>query len=73
MSVPVKALRGAVSDACCFCGQAVEHPDSERITISARWGGVGEERTQDWEAHRKCLAERIHERVKDSGPFFIDD
>ena len=71
--MPLDALRGPVtSDICCFCGQSVEHSDSERIRLSVRWQDGGKERTQSWGAHHECVAERMRERVAGTGPFFGD-
>jgi hypothetical protein len=70
-TVPVDALRGrAAPEVCCFCGLSVKHSGSERISLSVRWRDAGRERTQDWSAHRSCLAERMHETVSGAGPFF---
>ena len=72
-TVPTGQLRGPVTaDVCCFCGEDVEHTDGERIRLSARWVDDGQEKTQSWGAHRKCLAERMHDRVSGDGPFFGD-
>jgi hypothetical protein len=73
MSMPIHAATGRTSDVCCFCGQGIEHTDSERIGIDARWEEGGNERQQSWGAHRKCLRERMHEAVMGEGPFFGDD
>ena len=73
MSMPLRAETGRGSDLCCFCGQGIEHTDTERIRIDARWEGGGTERRQSWIAHRTCLLERMHEAVTGQGPFFADD
>ena len=72
-TVPVDELRGPVgADICCFCGQSVEHSDAQWIQVTAQWSDSGETRAQSWGAHRKCLAERMHERVAGTGLFFGD-
>jgi hypothetical protein len=72
-NVPVNDLRGPVTaDVCCFCGQGVEHSDEQRLRLSVRWVEEGRERTQSWAAHHACLAERMHDRVSGTGPFFDD-
>ena len=70
--MPVDEMRAAPVDAelCCFCGKVVADEEGERIRVSARWTDRGDERTQSWEAHRACLAERIHDSVSGTGPFF---
>ena len=71
MSVPLEALRGLMTpEVCCFCGQVVKDPGSEHLSLAARWEGGSGEGTQSWAAHRACLAERIHDTVKGTGPFF---
>jgi hypothetical protein len=71
MSVPVSGLQApAPAGVCCFCGEVVEHSDSERIRLDARWEADGTEREQSWVAHRKCLFDRLHDRARDEGPFF---
>ena len=55
---------------CCFCGESIDDTVDGSITVSASWLEGGEERSQDWGAHRTCLAERLHERVRGTGPFF---
>jgi hypothetical protein len=62
----------ATAEVCCFCGESVEHFDSERIRLGVRWVEDGQERSQGWEAHKRCLAERMHERAAGTGPFFGD-
>lgn len=70
-TMPVAGARGQVtSDVCCFCGERVDQADSERVGVTARWIDERGERTQNWGAHRGCLAERMHERVSGTGPFF---
>ena len=70
-TMPVNEPRGPVtSDLCCFCGESVEQADAERIRLSARWLEDGQEQTQDWGAHHRCLAERMHPSVSGAGPFF---
>ena len=67
MDVP----RGPVTtDICCFCGRAVEPSDGNRIRLSVSWLDESSERTQSWDAHRDCLAERMHEAVAGTGPLF---
>jgi hypothetical protein len=66
--MPVDNPRGPA--VCCFCGQAVEQSDRNRIQLSASWVGGGREQTQSWDAHRDCLAERLYEAVAGTGPFF---
>lgn len=58
------------ADVCCFCGRRVEHSDSEYIRLSAQWSDEGNESSQNWGAHRSCLAERMSETVAGTGPFF---
>jgi hypothetical protein len=73
MSLPVSDSTGPVtSDVCCFCGESLEHANPEYIRIAARWEKDGAERQQSWGAHHGCLLERMHERVKEHGPFFGD-
>ena len=61
------------SGICCFCGEAVEHADPERVGISVRWIDGDDERQQSWLAHQRCLFERMHDSVKSQGPFFGDN
>jgi hypothetical protein len=68
ISLPQQQRRGPVTpESCCFCGEDVGE-DSVEVTV--RWLENGQERAQTWRAHRACLAERLHERVRGSGPFF---
>ena len=53
-------------------GRAFVQAESEPIRLSARWTEEGNEQTQSWSAHRRCLAERMHESVSGTGPFFGD-
>lgn len=71
MSVAV-SRRPVTSDLCCFCGETVLHSDPGRIRLSVQWVDDGEERTQTWDAHHSCLAERMHDSVNGMGPFFGD-
>ena len=71
-TMPIEAVDPVTSDLCCFCGESLENSDSERILLSARWLDDGRERTQSWEAHRACLAARMHESSSGTGPFFGD-
>jgi hypothetical protein len=68
ISIPVTEPqdRGA-GEVCCFCGEGIEGED---VSVEARWVEGGEERSQTWRAHRACLAGRMHESVRGSGPFF---
>jgi hypothetical protein len=61
---------GPLTGTCCFCGESLDDSADGNITVSASWLEGGEERSQDWGAHRTCLAERLHESVRDTGPFF---
>ncbi|HEX4519672.1 MAG TPA: hypothetical protein VH063_08850 [Gaiellaceae bacterium] len=71
MSMPTGAARGPVAtDVCCFCGEAVEHATEERLRMTVLWVEDGVEGEQSWAAHRACLSDRLHERVKGTGPFF---
>jgi hypothetical protein len=70
ISVPVKAPQEPTSEICCFCGEAVEHASSEHIRLEAVWSEDDGERRQSLAAHRRCLAERMHERVRGSGLIF---
>lgn len=63
--VPVAA------EICCFCGREVEQTAGDRIRLSALWIEDDVEHDQAWAAHRSCLVERMHERVKGEGPFFV--
>ena len=57
--MPIDSRPGPVdSDSCCFCGESVES-DPERTRLSARWTDDGREHLQEWDAHRKCLLERM--------------
>ncbi len=60
----------AATDSCCFCGREIEHSADDRIRLSAQWIEDDVERGQSWAAHRDCVAERMHERVRGAGPFF---
>jgi hypothetical protein len=72
-TIPSNTPKESVTaDACCFCGHGVERSDAQRIRLSVRWMDEGTERTQSWSAHHTCLAERLHERVSGTGPFFGD-
>ena len=64
---PRGPLTGGV---CCFCGTSVEFSDAASTSLSVRWKEAGEERWQQWWAHRQCLAELMHEQVSGEGPFF---
>jgi hypothetical protein len=66
------AADAATADSCCFCGESVEDSDAERVYVSVRWIEDERERTQGWNAHRTCLAERINDAVAGTGPFFGD-
>jgi hypothetical protein len=70
--MPVDEVRAAPVDAevCCFCGEDLGDDADQRIHVSARWTDGGDERTQSWGAHRACFAERIHDSVSGTGPFF---
>ena len=69
--MPVDVPRGPVTtDICCFCGRAVEPSDGNRIRLSVSWLDESSQRTQSWDAHRDCLAERMHDAVAGTGPFF---
>jgi hypothetical protein len=71
-AMPVDELRGPVTaDLCCFCGQSIQAPE-QRIRLSVTWIHAGRERTQSWGAHHRCLAERMHDSLTDSGDFFGD-
>jgi hypothetical protein len=73
MSVPLSRTGGPLTgDVCCFCGEAVADEAGERLRIGARWGGDGDDHEQSWEAHRRCLRERMHERVRGQGPLFAE-
>jgi hypothetical protein len=68
ISIPVTETRDPVTgDVCCFCGEGFEE---EPVSIEARWVEADRERSQSWSAHRACLAERMHERVRGTGPLF---
>ena len=72
-TMPVDRLRGPVTpDVCCFCGEGVEHSENESVRVGVRWGEGANERAQSWSAHRRCLLERMHDRVAGTGPFFED-
>jgi hypothetical protein len=71
-TMPVREDRDEGDDVCCFCGESVEPADSGRISVLARWVDQGHDRTQAWDAHRKCFAERVHDSVSGTGPFFGD-
>ena len=72
-ALPVDDLRGpATADLCCFCGRSVQPSDPERVLLSASWLDAGQERTQSWGAHHRCLVERMHESATDTGAFFRD-
>jgi hypothetical protein len=72
VSMPTGPAAGsAVSDNCCFCGRELEHTADDRIRLSAQWLDDDVEHSQSWAVHRACLAERMHERVKGVGPFFV--
>ena len=63
----------AASDVCCFCGRRVDDSGGGGggpIRLSARWMDDGQEHAQSWRAHRRCLAERLHDAVAGAGPFF---
>jgi hypothetical protein len=60
------------ADSCCFCGESVEQASSEYVRVAAVWTDHDAEKGQSWGAHRRCLAERIDERVRGVGPFFSD-
>ena len=69
--MPVDRSRGpASSDLCCFCGQSVEQSDVDYVRLVAHWTEGGEERSQNWGAHRRCVADRMDARVAGTGPFF---
>jgi ribosomal protein L34E len=69
VSVPTSSSRGpAEPDVCCFCGEPVGH--AERVELDARWVAESEERHRSLSAHRSCLLDRLHERVR--GPSFAD-
>ena len=69
--MPTDSTRGsAMADICCFCGREVEHTADDRIRLSAQWIEKDIDRGQSWAAHRGCLAERMDEGVKGTGPFF---
>jgi hypothetical protein len=72
-TMPVDRTRSpATPDVCCFCGEGVERADGNWIRVDVRWGQGDGEGTQSWGAHRRCLVERMHERVAGTGPFFAD-
>jgi hypothetical protein len=72
-SIPNADLRKPSTEAiCCFCGTSVEYSDIEYTSLSVRWTEDGRERRQQWGAHHRCVAERMHERVSGTGPFFGD-
>jgi len=69
--MPAEASRDAApAHVCCFCGLDLGDSEPERVLVSARWAEDGEERSQSWGAHHRCLAERMHEAVAGAGPFF---
>ena len=69
-TISVTDPRGpADPDICCFCGETVDDADSECVTLTASWLEHGSEKHQSWAAHRRCLAERMDERVRGVGPF----
>jgi hypothetical protein len=70
-AMPTDELRTpATADVCCFCGRGAEETDGTMVRLTARWIDDGQDRTQEWGAHRACLAERIHDSVAGTGPFF---
>jgi hypothetical protein len=70
-AMPVDDRRDPETPApCCFCGEPLEQSDPERIRLSADWIDDGEERTQSWDAHHRCLALRMHDGVPGTGAFF---
>ena len=72
-SMPVDSRRGAVdAQLCCFCGETVEQQDGDYTTVYVRWLENGQERHQQWPAHHKCVSDRLHPRVRGTGPFFED-
>jgi hypothetical protein len=68
ISVPMKGPGPVGADRCCFCGEEVV--GGEQVSVVVRWVESGEERSQGWSAHRSCVAGRLHESVRRSGPFF---
>jgi hypothetical protein len=66
-ALPVDDARRTSPDVCCFCGEAVEPDGGEFVRLSARWSEGDEERTQSWDAHRSCLAERLHDSASFGG------
>jgi hypothetical protein len=70
-AIPIEERRGPVPpDLCCFCGQSVELSDPERVRLSVSWIDDGQESTQSWGAHHRCVVERMHESVTGAGAFF---
>lgn len=69
MAGPPRRISGGI---CCLCGAHIDLSDPEYTKLAARWTEAGDERAQWWSAHRRCLAERMHERVGGEGPFFDD-
>jgi hypothetical protein len=57
--MPVDDRRSA--GRCCFCGESLERADSEWIRLSAQWLDGGQEVLRSWDAHRRCLVERMHD------------
>jgi hypothetical protein len=51
---------------CCFCGEPVADDETARVHLTASWLSEGSERARSWEAHRACLAERLHDSVPDA-------
>jgi hypothetical protein len=59
-AMPIEAGRGRGGDSCCFCGESVDS-DADRMQLSGHWIEDGRERIQEWDAHRTCLLERLHD------------
>lgn len=65
--MPVGDQRGPISAGrCCFCGEPVADDETQRVHLTASWLSEGSERARSWEAHRACLAERIHDSAADA-------
>jgi hypothetical protein len=67
--MPIETPNSVTPDVCCFCGQAVQHLESEGIHLSAHWLEGGHEKSQSWIAHHTCLGERLHDSMSGTGPF----
>jgi hypothetical protein len=70
VALPEQQRRGPLTGTCCFCGESLDDSAVRSISVSAHWLEGSQERSQDWGAHRTCLAERLHERLRGVGPFF---